>query len=87
MLTSRLGYGVNINRVGEEITARDVLTQFSILDHFDVDFLFFFTLLKYIGKLNIYEPNSPFLDVVCFRPLYITISCLDQSNFSSCEVD
>jgi len=78
---------VNINHVGEEITARDVLTQFSIFDHFAVDFLFFFTPPNNIRKINIYEPNIPFLDEVWFRPLYITISCLDQSNFSSCEVD
>jgi hypothetical protein len=78
---------VNINHVGEEITARDVLTQFSIFDHFAVDFLFFFTPPNYIGKINIYEPNIPFLDEVWFRPLYITISCLDQSYFSGCEVD
>ena len=87
MLTSRLGYGVNINRVGEEITARDVLTQFLIFELFTVEFLFFLTPPNYLEKLNIYEPNTPFLDEVCFRPLYITISCLDQSYFSGCEVD
>jgi hypothetical protein len=78
---------VNINHVGEEITARDVLTKFSIFDLFAVNFLFFFSPPNYIGKLNIYEPNILFLDEVWFRPLYITISRLDQSNFSSCEVD
>jgi len=41
MLTSTLGYGVNINNVGEEITTREVLTQFSILrEHFTIEFLF-----------------------------------------------
>jgi hypothetical protein len=87
MLTLRLGYGVNINHVGEEIIAREVLTQFFIFEHFSVEFLFFLTPPNYLGKLNIYEPNTPFLDEVWFRPLYITISCLDQSNFSTCEVD
>jgi hypothetical protein len=87
MLTSRLGYGVNINHVGEEMTARDVLTQFSIFDHFAVDFFIFFTPPNFIRKLNIYERNIPFLDEVWLRPLYITISCLDQSYFSGCEVD
>ena len=87
MLTSNLGYGVNINHVGEEITARKVLSQFLIFEHFTVEFLFYLTPPNYLEKFNIYEPNTPFLDVVCFRPLYITISCHDQSNFSSCEVD
>jgi len=77
---------VNINHVGEEIAARDVLIQFLIFEHFTVDFLFFLTPPDYGGKLNIYEPKTPFLDEVWLRPLYIKISCLDQSYFSSCEV-
>jgi hypothetical protein len=48
--------------------------------------IFFLTPPNYGGKLNIYEPNTPFLDEMWFRPLYIKISCLDQSYFSSCEV-
>ena len=83
----RLVYSVNINHVGEEITAREVLTQFLIFEHFTVEFLFFLTPPNYIEKLNIYEPNTPFLDEVWFGPLYITISGLDQPNFSSCKVD
>jgi hypothetical protein len=55
---------VNINHVGEEIAARDVLTQFLIFEHFTVDFLFFLKPPNYGGKLNIYEPNNPFLDEV-----------------------
>jgi hypothetical protein len=77
---------VIINHVGEEIAARDVLTQFLIFEHFTVEFLFFLIPPNYGIKLNIYEPNTPFLDEVWFRPLYIKISCLDQSYFSSCEV-
>ena len=83
----RLVFWVNINHGGEEIRAREVLTLFLIFEHFTVKFLYFHTPPNYVGKLNIYEPNTPFLDEVCFRPLYIKISCLDQSFFSSCEVD
>jgi len=71
----------------EEITAREVLTQFLIFENYSVEFLFFLTLPNYGGKLNIYELNTPFLDEVWFRPLYIKISCLDQSYFSSSGVD
>jgi hypothetical protein len=62
--TVSLGLGVIINNIGEEITTRDVLTQFSIYEHFTVGFLFFLTPPKYVGKLNIYEPKTPILDEV-----------------------
>jgi hypothetical protein len=78
---------VNINHVGDEIKAREVLTKFLIFEHFTVEFLYFLTPQNYLGKHNIYDPNNPFLDEVWFRPLYIKISCLDQSYFSRCEVE
>jgi hypothetical protein len=59
-----LGLGVIIKNIGEEITTREVLTQFSIFEHFTVGFFIFFTRPNYIGKLNIYEPKTPFLDEV-----------------------
>ena len=39
----RLVSWVNINHVGEEITAREVLTQFLIFEHFTVEILYFLT--------------------------------------------
>jgi len=69
-ITLRLGYWVNMNNIGEEISTTEVLPQFSISEH-TLEFLFFFTPPIYIGKLNIYEPNTPFLDGMWFRPLYI----------------
>jgi hypothetical protein len=55
---------VIINNNGEEIMTREVLTQFSIFEHFTLRFLFFLTPPKYVGKLKIYDPKTPFLDEV-----------------------
>ena len=77
----RLVFWVNINHVGEEIRAREVLTLFLIFEHFTVKFLYFLTPPNYGGKLNIYEPLTPVFDEVWFRPLYIKISCLDHLIF------
>jgi hypothetical protein len=59
-----LGVGEIINNIGEEIRTREVLTHFSIFEHFTVGFLFYLTPPKYVGKLKLYEPKTPFLDEV-----------------------
>jgi hypothetical protein len=55
---------VIIKNIGEEIRTREVLTHFSIFEHFTVGFLFYLTPPKYVGKLKLYEPKTPFLDEV-----------------------
>jgi len=79
MITSRLGYGVNINHVGEEITAREVLTHiFNFWSFYRQIFIFSYSAKLFRKTQHVWTEHTIFR--VSVVPAYIYLNFMSWST-------